>query len=267
MIILIKESVKVKSNSQLQEISLNLKFLFAFFKKPGLQQLDAFYRTLDLADYSWMAFAVNQRTLKGSLLTKELALSGDSKDAFSWQTAEVKTGHVHCVRSGKKKIFDEQVNDPSQLEKNQEQFNRLLDQLIEFHLNTFKTEFEKSPPSLRQMEAEEKALEWIRVSFDVLKKAIIESLTNPDLLFQTSFFAGLNPKTKKQEIRLITYNLDMTFILLPDHNLRVLIYNKKPHLSAEELKPALMGDYSFRKREILDQLTSLLAVLSHGFHL
>lgn len=267
MIILIKESVKVKSNSHWQEISLNLKSLLPFLKKSGHQELDAFYRTLVLSNYSWMAFAVNQRTLKGSLLTKELALSGDSREAFSWQIAEEKTGHFHRVRSGKKTIFNELVQDPVNQEKNRDTFNKLLDQLIEYHLNTFKTEFEKGTPTLRQLEAEEKALEWIRVSFDVLKRAVIESLTNPDFLFQTSFFAGTNPQTKKQEIRLITFNLDMTFILLPDHNLRVLIYNKKPHLSPEELKPALMGDYSVRRREILDQLTSLLAVLSRGFHL
>lgn len=246
---------------------MNLKSLFTIFKKPGHQQLDAFYRTLSLSRYSWMAFAVNQRTLKGSLLTKELALSGDSIEAFSWQTAEERDGHFHSVRNGKKKLFEELVKDPEVREKKRDQFNQLLDQLIELHLKTFKTEFEKGTPTLRQLEAEEKALEWIRVSFDVLKKAIIESLTNPDFLFQTSLFAGVNPQSKKQEIRLITFNLDMTFILLPDHNLRVLIYNKKPHLSPEELKPALMGDYSARKREILDQLTSLLAVLSRGFHL
>lgn len=240
--------------------------LFQLFKKPDVQQLDAFYRNLNLDNYKWTAFAVNQRTLEGSLLTRELAMSGDSP-SFSWQTAEVEDGIFHLVNQGKKAVFNGKVTFPEEKEQAKKNFNQLVDRLIERELTFFQQGFKEGKQSLRQLEAEERALEWIRVSFDVLSRGIVESLTNPDYLFQNTLFAGINPKTGKREIRLMTFNLDMTFILLDDNDLRVIIYNKVPNVSLEELKPALSGDYSARKREIIDHLTALLAVLSKGFHL
>ena len=106
----------------------------------------------------------------------------------------------------------------------------------------------------------------MRVSFEMLTKAVLESLTNPDYLFQTTFFAGQNPKTNMFEMRLITFNLDMTFLLLDDKNLRVIIYNQKPGEKLEDLKPALTGDYSYRKREMFNHFITLLSVLSKGMH-
>ena len=130
----------------------------------------------------------------------------------------------------------------------------------------FTEKMNQSQFSARQVENEEKALEWVRVSFEMLTKAVLESLTNPEFLFQTTFFAGVNPKTNQHEIRLMTFNLDMTFLLLEDNNLRVLIYNKKPGDAESELKPALTGDYSFRKREIFDHFINLLSAISKGMH-
>lgn len=220
-----------------------------------------------LALYPWMALAINQRSISGSLLTKELVLT--PKDAklnpgISFQIADVPDGLIHHVFSGPKKIYSGPITHDLEIKNTKVLFNNILDSGIEREIKHFSEMMNKSDFSPRQLEAEEKALEWLRVSFEVLTKAVLESLTNPDYLFQSTLFFGENPKTHKHEMRLMTFNLDMTFLLLDDNNLRVLIYNKRPNDPESELKPALTGDYSFRKREMFDHFINLLSAVSKG---
>lgn len=245
-----------------------LSKLFNFFKKPSLEEIENYYRTAlkNGSDNEWLAFAVNLRILRDSHLTKELVLT-ENNESFSWQTAEASDGLYHMVNKGKKPLFNGLVTESSEQQFCKTLFNQILDQRIEDQLRRFQDAFSKGQLSMRQMETEDKALEWMRVSFEVLQKGIVESLTNPEFLFQCTLFAGLNPKTQKREIRLIAFNLDMTFILLDDHDMRVMIYNKGAKETFDDVKPALIGDYSARKREMLDHLTALLAVCSKGFHL
>lgn len=246
---------------------------FDRFKKSSFAQLESFYLDQSQADkmatYSWMALAVNQRTISESLLTKELVLTpmdSSNDTGISFQLAEVKRGLVEHVYAGPKKIFSGEITQDLEVKNARVLFNNLFDRFLEREIKHFTEKMNQSEFSPRQLEAEEKALEWMRVSFEILTKAVLESLTNPEFLFQSTLFAGINPKSKMHEIRLMSFNLDMTFLLLDDHNLRVLIYNKKPGENEELLKPALTGDYSFRKREIFDQFINLLSVISKGMH-
>lgn len=242
------------------------------FKKNSFSKLESFYLKENshenLTRYTWLALAINQKSLGGSLLTKELVLT--PKDSTSpkcaLQFAELPEGILHHAFLGNKKIYSNEMKNEVEIKSTRALFNNLLDSFIEREIKHFSKSMNESEFSPRQLEAEEKALEWMRVSFEVLTKAVIESLTNPDFLFQTTFFAGINPTSKMHEMRLMTFNLDMTFLLLEDNNLRVLIYNKKPNDPNSELKPALMGDYSFRKREIFDQFITLLSTLRSGTH-
>ncbi len=242
------------------------------FKKNSFAHLESFYLKENshenMKNYTWLALAVNQRTLGESMLTKELVLSNESPKSpkLALQLAELEKGILHNAFLGQKKIYSGQMREESEIKNTRVLFNNLLDAFIEKEIKFWAQSMNESEFSPRQLEAEDKAMEWMRVSFEVLTKAVIESLTNPDYLFQTTFFAGINPNSKRREMRLITFNLDMTFLLLDDKNLRVLIYNKKPDDKPEELKPALMGDYSFRKREMFDQFINLLSALRSGFH-
>ncbi len=248
------------------------EMFFDVFKKKSWPRLKSFYleqgQNHKLDSYSWMALAINQRSIADSLLTKELVLTpqDSSKRGVSFQLAETKSGLIHYVFDRSKKIFSGEIKAQAERSESSLLFNKLLDSLIEREIKFFSEQMNKSQFSPRQVENEEKALEWVRVSFDVLTKAVLESLTNPDYLFQTTFFAGVNPNSKRHEIRLITFNMDMTFLLLEDNNLRVLIYNIKPGENLSDLKPALMGDYSFRKREIFDLFINLLSAISQGIH-
>ena len=245
---------------------------FDIFKKKNWPKLKAFYLELNHLDklslYSWVALAINKRSIAESLLTKELVLTplDPKKNGVSFQLAEIQSGLVHYVFDSSKKIFSGEIKKPIEVNDTKSLFNNLLDKLIEREIKFFSEEMNKGQLSPRQIENEEKALEWVRVSFEILTKAALESLVNPDYLFQTTFFAGINPKSNRHEIRLITFNLDMTFLLLEDNNLRVLIYNIKPGETVENLHTDLTGDYSFRKREIFDQFINLLSALSKGMH-
>lgn len=245
---------------------------FDVFKKKSWPRLKSFYMEqnhLDKLDsYSWMSLAINQRSIADSILTKELVLTplDSSKAGVSFQLAETKSGLIHYVFDRSKKIFSGEIKAENEIQDSKLHFKKLLDSLIEKEIKYFCEQMDKSEFSPRQVENEEKALEWVHVSFEILTKAVLESLTNPDYLFQTTFFAGINPKSKRHEIRLMTFNMDMTFLLLEDNNLRVLIYNIKPGENLNDLKPALMGDYSFRKREIFDQFIILLSAISQGIH-
>ena len=242
------------------------------FKKNSYKALESFYLKENshenLKNYSWLALAVNQRTIGGSMLTKELVLSQENPKSpnCALQLAELEKGIIHNVFFGSKKIYNGEMLNDDEIKNTRVLFNNLLDAFIEKEIKFFSESMNKSEFSPRQLEAEEKALEWMRVSFEVLTKAVMESLTNPEFLFQTTFFAGINPKSGRREMRLMTFNLDMTFLLLDDNNLRILIYNKKPTDKPEDLKPALMGDYSFRKREMFDQFIGLLSALRSGLH-
>lgn len=245
---------------------------FDALKKDSFNKLESFYldqtHGIALSKYSWLSLAVNLRTVSGSLLTKELVLTPlDNKktSGISIQLAETDIGLTQHVYLGSKTIYTAQTKDTEEVKNSRMLYNNFLDSFIQQEIKYFTERLNDGNFNPRQVENEEKALEWMRVSFEVLTKAVLESLTNPEFLFQTTFFCGVNPKTGKHEMRLITFNLDMTFYLLDDQNLRVMIYNKKPD-NSEDLKPALMGDYSFRKREIFDQFINLLSVISKGIH-
>ena len=249
--------------------------VFQFFKKNAFDKILDFYEELILLNSQntnyWLALAVNSRTHHGSQLTKELvmtpAIDSKKKDPlFSVIMAELPDNLFQSLFIDNKPIYSHSLHSSEEIKEIRRLFNRSIDVLIEQEISQFKKQLNLGEFSPRQMENEEKALEWLRVSFEYLEKAILESLTNPDFLFQSTFFCGTNPKTKMREIRLITFNLDITFLLLNDHNLRVLIYNKKDGENFENLKPSLMGDYSLKKREIFDQLINLLSVLAKGFH-
>ena len=251
---------------------LVIEMFFDILKIKSWPKLKAFYveqNQIDkLSSYTWMALAINQRSIAGSLITKELVLTplDTKKNGVSFQLAEIKSGLVHHGFNSSKKIVSGEIKNSTQAKDTRILFNNLLDKLIEREIKFFTEEMNKGQFSPRQIENEEKALEWVRVSFEILTKAVLESLVNPEYLFQTTFFAGINPKSQRREIRLITFNLDMTFLLLEDNNLRVLIYNIKPGETVDNLQPALTGDYSFRKREIFDQFINLLSAISKGMH-
>lgn len=240
--------------------------LFDIFNKKDTDKLEIFLNNLHSQitnDHTkWMALAINDRAWKNSLLTKEAVFYSESKNKFKAniiRLADSNSGIFVNSQIDKKIIFDHSVSNNYPIKS---KFKNLIEGHILKEFEIFKTQLNKGEFSPLQAENEEKALEWIRVSFEVLKKAIIESITNEDFLFQCKIFAGTNPQTKQKEIRIITFNLDITLILLENNNLRVIIYNNKPGIDPKTIKPSLIGDYSLRKREIFDHIIDLFSLLT-----
>lgn len=243
-------------------------FLKKLFNSYGQGNLEQFFQHTDLNKASWISIAINKMTMADSFLTKELDFLTET-EIFSLKMAETKEGTPLQLWKNQESVAKLTLKHETDLFlKFNEQFNRLIDQSIEKELRHFQVELNKpiDPQSFSsaQMAQEEKGLEWMRVSFKILEQALVESLTNPDFLFQTLFFFGSNPKTLNHEIRLIVFNLDINFVLQKNGMLRIKIFNDKKGEFGSNKKPDLEGDFHFKKREMLDELTNLLSALSPG---
>ncbi|MFA6239200.1 MAG: hypothetical protein WC635_17810 [Bacteriovorax sp.] len=241
----------------------SFKVLSAVFNRSSPLFLGPFYQHAGL-NAEWISLAVNKNTIAGSLLTKELEIR-TSSDAFSLKIAETKNGFMHRAWQNNQSLGKcLEANNSPFLEK----YNSLINQLIETKLSLFQSELIKTQGqemfSPTEVASEEKALEWMKVSFQILEKGLIESLTNPELLFQTLLFMGKNPKTQQLEIRLILFNLDIKYVLLENGLLRIKIYDDKNDSFGSSKKAALLGDFNFRKKEMLDELTKTISMLSAG---
>ena len=241
-------------------------FLKKFFYGQDLQILRDFYQHTDQNKALWVSVAINKNNMANSILTKELDIITKA-DLHSLKMAETNDGVLHQLWKNQGAEFHSIIKfESAEILPINFLFNQLIDKLLEEELTYFKEQLNTSTKTFLPSEipVEDKALEWMRVSFQVLEKAIIESFTNPDFLFQTLLFLGVNPKTLNHEIRLIIFNLDMTFVLQANNLLRIKIYNDKNNQLGTNPKADLEGDFNFRKREMLDELIKLLSVISPG---
>jgi hypothetical protein len=93
-----------------------------------------------------------------------------------------------------------------------------------------------------QAQAEAKSLEWMRVSFEVLKSALRESRTNPNHLFQAQLFTGLrNGQEELDQCRLIIYSLDQLWHFHSSGVLEIHSVNHKPDGQKEDRFSAELG--------------------------
>ena len=226
------------------------KFL-KFRQRNALNVLEHFYQHTTQNAFSkinWVSLAVNKKTYADSFLTKELEILTES-DAFHLKIAESKKAYTQGLWQNQRQLCKIQVALHSPLLAS---FNHLIHQTIEKKIIEFQLELNQSLStkdfSATEITQDEKALEWIRVSFKILEQAVIKSLTSTDYLFQTLLFLGTNPKSQQKEIRLITFNLDIQFLFQKNGVLRVFIYNDKDARFGDSQKPALQGDFNFRKR-------------------
>lgn len=238
----------------------------AFIAKlfPNKMTFGAFLENLKPNDIFWISAQINQDQQK-TLINKK----------FDFLTS--KNRHQLRVFSSNNEyeidlFLNEKYQTKNYIQQNSDfaaLFNRKWDKIIEEQVEKIKDSLNNSndttsSASQAEIAENEKALEWIKVSFIVLEKAIKESLTNSDLLFQLQLFFGINPKTNLTEMRAIIFNLDIKFVILDNGLMRVIVYDDKNQLHGTTTRPSLSGDFSFRKREIFDEIIKILALLSLG---
>lgn len=258
----VKSKVKSKIKSKMKSLK---HFLQKLLTQNSTKSVERFYQHADLNAANWISLAINKNSIQDSLLTKELDILTNA-NSLSLKIAQTNHSLYHKMWINQNCLGTEVLSSKSEYVL---KFNLLIDQLITQKLAGFQSKLSDIDSKIQftpeEISIENKALEWIRVSFELLKKAIIQSLTNSDLLFQTLIFIGTNPKSLSNEIRIITFNLDITFELLANKKLRVRIYNDKNEEFASNKKASLQGDFEFKKREIFDELIKLISAHSSGF--
>jgi hypothetical protein len=234
-----------------------------FLARNLTETLEQFFNRTELQNINWISIAVNKKSFADSLLTREVDVFTE-KDAYALKLGldkkEIQTQLWKNQISEKKGVLPE--NSPLLL-----RYNEFIDHLLEKKIHLYQmtlSKLDEKSFSSTEIATEDKALEWIKVSFNMLEKAVVQSLTDPELLFQTMLFMGTNPKTNQEEIRLITFNLDIKFEFLRNNLLRIRIYNDKNEEFGTVKKASLEGDFNFRKREMMDELTRMLSVISSG---
>jgi hypothetical protein len=116
-------------------------------------------------------------------------------------------------------------------------------------------------PTLAQNEA--KSLEWIRVSFEVLKSAIKESRTNPNHLFQGQLFSGVRGgQTEQDQCRLIIYSLDQLWQFHDNGVLEIHSVNHKPQGLKED---RFSAELALTKAQAFDHLIKLFNEAGQDF--
>ncbi len=249
---------------------LHLKNFLSIKLFGGLKSLEHnlenFFQHTDLNTPHWVSIALNKNTIRQSFLTKELDFLTAS-EAYSFKSAEMSEGHfIQIFRN--QNLMASGVLNPSLYLTKLVKFNALVDAALDLELTYFQNELSKNLGEIQfsplEVSNEDKALEWIKSSFLILEKAIIKSLTDKDLLFQSLLFFGHNSKSNHHEIRFITFNIDCQFELLSNGKLRIKVYNDKDGDLGNSKKAALQGDFNFRKRELLDELTKILSVHTQG---
>jgi hypothetical protein len=238
--------------------------MFSIFKKNKIENLINFYRDFKIVDDSWCLFNVNKNYISSSPITREIDFLENNQ--IKQLKIGLHTSKIYQQASLNQKIFyQNEIILNSELKLN---FNSLIDEIINHEITYFTKNLNNLAAfNTQNIEIEEKALEWLRVSLKVLTEAIEKEKKSQDTSPAYSFYLGLNPKTNLHEIRIAIFNLDIQLNLLNDSNLRVIIYNDQNNPFGTSKKPALMGDYSLRKREMFNHIIELLKILKPTFHI
>lgn len=117
-----------------------------------------------------------------------------------------------------------------------------------------------------QTSAEQRALEWLRVSLEVLKKAIEDAhqraLRGEATLLQAQIFSGLRPpQFSLDHCRMILYSLDLSWSIDERGVLHVLAFNVRPNEQDKQLSPDLRAEFGHFRKEAYDQLIDLFSFI------
>jgi hypothetical protein len=107
--------------------------------------------------------------------------------------------------------------------------------------------------------SETRAFEWLRVSLQVvLKQAIEAAQKNPEALLSAQIFSGPKaPDFALDELRLIVFSLDTSWIFHPQGVLEVRVTNQLPH-GAPKNKPDLVAEFGHLRHQAYDLLIQTL---------
>lgn len=244
-----------------------VEFLNLFLNKiigPGTSKAIGVYETLKLDPPIWSSIEVNSISDGQPTLFKSIDVK-TNENFFNFRIHFNSNKKLHQIWLNNKIKFSKQAQETNMLDHS---YNSLIDQIISFEIRKFQTTLNESIGKYSKNSFEDnvddKTLEWLRVSFLILEKAIIESFTNNELLFSIKLYIGKNPNTNLTEIRALIFNLDICYRLTENGLLEIIIYDDKNQKQNSSNSPVLRTTTFNKSRECLDQLVTILSLCSKG---
>ena len=137
-----------------------------------------------------------------------------------------------------------------------DEFNTLIDKILKITLDIAIENNTLSPLVESKHESELKGLEWLKVSFTVLKKALNEIPKNPDYIFQGRVFWRNTPN---KSLRIQCLSLDILIEFHEDHRLRVRVWNYRDGIKNSKDQEDFIGDFVHLKGPVFDEIIHLFS--------
>ncbi|MDD0852825.1 hypothetical protein HBN50_06950 [Halobacteriovorax sp. GB3] len=224
--------------------------MFSLFKKLTIDEVKEKLSKLSLDEYQWLSLSINEGIKFQDEKKKTFQLIG--KKSF---TIELKK-----INSELKLTLDNQNLTIAHDNEVTFNFDQFLNESISSFIDRKKECLNEGNKDVLDFEGETKAHEWIRVSFEVLKRALEEAKKKEDLLVEYRLFMGRRPNSNENLIRLLAYNLDITYHFRSNGDLQVIIYNDKNASRGSAKEPSLSVIFKAMKNQAYDELINLLSI-------
>lgn len=227
--------------------------MFSLFKKLTINEVKENLANLSLNDYRWLSLSVNEAIEVQEEQKRLFQLSGNKN--FSLELIKIQN-QIKLGLNNKKMNIENDNEVTINIE-------RFLNESIATFIDRKKSILTEGNKDILDFEGETKAHEWIRVSFEVLKKALEEAKNKEDLIVEYRLFMGKRPKSEENLIRLLAYNLDITYLFHSNGDLQVIVYNDKNAQRGSSKEPALSVIFKALKNQAYDELIHLLSVCAN----
>lgn len=232
-----------------------------FSKKPSQKKLEEFTHNWKNLSPSWIALQFNSHQYKNSLESYSIEWHSPDLHQLKWGIKGPSVLEIEGWRKSRLILEGE-------LETNKDIQSLINDNL---HLTFIKVRESliscgSHPPKEETLNPKEnEGREWLRVTLEVLKKALNEVSLSRDKggpeVSQGFLFCGTHPNKNRFTFRLRIFNLDFELIEDEIHCLRILVYNKKNNETFDNLEPALTMVFRDHKQNVLNEFIQLLPEL------
>lgn len=236
-----------------------------FNRKLNQEKYFELLKEINPKESSWLAITKNQ-TIKESAID-EINLNTNGKDDYAISFLRSEGGEVKVAYNKNKfKNSTGEFCDTDQIAA--KATSALMHEYLDFHLNTFILRLKNSERTQAlDPSGEIKGHEWLRVSFEVLKKAIDHALASEELVFDPTIFIGNRPGTNEELIRIMCYNLDINYQFLSDGSLHVRVFDDKNKNRGDNNKPSFHAVFIGMKNQVMDELIKLMGTIGAGLDL
>lgn len=236
--------------------------IFSWPWRKKIPDLDLLLQEMFESPPKEFGVTANHTSFAQCLINRQWTVTDQQHQRWVWAMGLKSTQEmVVQVAKNQKVLLHETMDAHALKQRHHQYFHRCVD----FEITRRKDQVLKKVEIQSQAQVEAKSLEWLRVSFEVLKSAVRESRSNPNHLFQAQLFTGLRPGDQEHDqCRLIVYSLDQLWQFHPNGVLEIHSVNHKPEGLVED---RFSAELALLKPQALDQLIELLNEVGQDFTL